>query len=687
MKYINRYNIVNSDYKYFILAFISFLIYWQTTSFGFVLDDMGIHLRDNPYFHKITFYNLLHIWQEPYKGMYIPITYMLWALIKMIGLFFSHDYQNPFNPFIYHLLNIILHSINGILVFKFLKEIIKKEWPSFMAALLFILHPLQVETVAWVSETRGLLSASFGLLSVLYYLRMRNLSSREKLQIRRERGYSWFFFLLALLSKPSAVVFPGLIFILDRYYFSRSWKDSICTVLTYIIFTIPIALITISSQSPQIIYPFWARPLIWLDTVNFYLVKLLFPVNLVPSYGRKLDSIFHPFWVRFTLLVPGIIGYYFWRMRRKSIILWISFLWILIGYLPVSGLVPFIFQDFSNVADRFFYISMVGVSLGFATALSFNHRRTTYFITSFLLLFLGFRSVLFQIPIWKNEIILWNYNNERVPGQALIYHNLGTAYLLKKKYYSAIRDLTMAINLDSSLTKSYHNRGNAFRYIGLLDLAEKDYNRAIQINPQYSLAYFNRAIIYQLKGQHKLAFQDCQKAVELEPLDSEAWHFLGILSAENSNYNNALVFFSKAIDINPVFSFAYYCRGKVYRKLGRYDLALKDFDMAIKLDPRKAANYYQRGLLYLLVSQPEESLKDFDQALALYSAYSAAKLFKVVALYQLGDVNSAQEILKASRKFILSSKDSVLFKQLQKIGLFDDSTYVIFRNSLGITEQ
>ena len=675
---MHRFNTRNWNYATYVIILISFLLYWQTTSFGFVWDDMGVHLGDNPYLRKLTFSNLLHFWQEPYKGMYIPLTYMLWALIKVIGQLY--DYQQPFNPALYHFMNIILHTINGVLVFKLVRKTNKSYWASFLASLFFVVHPLQVEAVAWVSETRALLSTCLGLLAILSHFRRRESSRDDPTVTRKYRDYSWFFFLLAILSKPSAVVFPGLIFILDRYHFTKSWKESTYSILPYIAFAIPIALITMNSQAPKVSYPFLIRPLIWMDTINFYLCKLIYPIHLVASYGRHFNDIITPFWASLLLGFPVLVGYLIWRIRKKARYLWISFLWILIGYLPVSGLFAFIFQDFSDVADRFFYIPMIGVSLGFATVLSATNRRETYLIASLLIIILGLRSALFQVPIWKSSINLWEHTWQYSTPQAVIYHNRGAAYLNRNEYYRAIHDFTVAIDLDSLSADSYNNRGKAFTDLGLIDLAENDYNNAIRINPRYGLAYYNRAIINNKKKRIALAYRDCLKAVELDSLDPEAWNLLGLLSAEQANYKAALVYFSKAVDLDPHFAFAYHNRGRVYRRARAYELALKDFNQAIKINPRKAANYYQQGLVQLLVDRPEPALEDFNRAIDLYPYFSAAKIFRAIAYYQIGEIDSAQQYLKMSQQGSLTSEDSTLLLQFIEAGLLNDSLDFQYQN-------
>ncbi|MDP6959323.1 MAG: hypothetical protein QF645_10995, partial [Planctomycetota bacterium] len=150
---------------FLILTVTPFFLYWQTTRFGLIWDDISVHLINNPHLLPANSENLLYFWKETYMGLYVPVTYNTWTLLSG---FFS---TSPKDPFAYHLFNNILHTANGLLVFALLRRFLKNPWDAMVGTLLFLIHPLQAETVAWISEFRGLLATFFGLSGLSLYLK------------------------------------------------------------------------------------------------------------------------------------------------------------------------------------------------------------------------------------------------------------------------------------------------------------------------------------------------------------------------------------------------------------------------------------------------------------------------------------------------------------------------------------
>ena len=366
---MNEENNTNTSLILLILIIVPFALYWQTTGFDLVWDDVEIHLIKNPYLHPICFDNLLHFWKEPYRGLYIPIVYNLWAFLNFIGIYF---FTKPHDPFIYHLANIFVHTLNGLLVFTLLRQFIKSHLACMAGALLFLVHPVQVEPVAWVSEFRGLIAAFFGFTALILYIKSCS-TKYGNTDLRSFGLYSSISFLFALLSKPSVIVLPLFAALMEYYLYRPSLKQLFLRswLWIWLIFAVAIAVVTASVQESVLSYPFWAKPLIWMDAVSFYLYKLVFPFSLAVSYARSPEYVMGQWWFYIIWIIPVSTGFGFWYFRKKEPLLVLAFLIFILGFLPVSGLVEFAFQDWSTVADRYLYLSMFGVSLGFGYLTSF----------------------------------------------------------------------------------------------------------------------------------------------------------------------------------------------------------------------------------------------------------------------------------------------------------------------------
>ncbi len=596
-----------------ILVIVPFVIYWQATGFDLVSDDVKIHLTDNPYLHPVSSENLLHFWKEPYRGLYIPVAYNLWSVLAAISTSIS---SSPHDPFIYHLANIILHTLNGVLVFALLRQFIKSPWAALAGALLFLAHPLQVETVSFVSEFRGLTAAFFSFTAL--YLYIKNCSTKYGNTGFKLSGlYSSICFLLALLSKPSAAILPLFAVSMEYYLYRPSLKQLYAKswLWLWVVISAVIAIVTSSlpvqdtvTQSTTL----WVRPLIWMDAVSFYLYKLLVPLSLAFSYARTPEYVIGQWWFYMAWIAPVGIGSCLWYARNRIPGLVLAALLFLFGFLPVSGLVEFIFQEWSTVADRYLYLSMLGVSLGFGYFADRSNQPWQWVIFGSVIVLLGVRSFVVQVPVWENSFTLWNHCIEVTPVEAQAYNNRGCYYHTKKEYDKAVSDFSKTVAINSKHAQAYYNRGNVYYAIKEFDKAVSDYSKAIAIKPKYAKAYNNRGLVYDAKKEFDKAVSDYNKAVAINPKYADAYYNRGIVYFAKRELDKAVSDYSKAVDIDPEYAKAYYNRGIVYFAKREFDKAVADYSKAVAIDPEYADAYYNRGCAY-------DAKKEFGKAVADYS--------------------------------------------------------------------
>lgn len=299
----------------------------------------------NPYF---TMHHWWGIWLEPYFGLYVPITSSAWAFLYWVG----GGEGWPFRLF-----NTLLHAANTVVLFLLLKQLaqrwkINSDLAPALAITLFALHPLQVESVAWISGGRDLLSTLLALLTVLIYFRHPNTN-----------GYltATMLFALALMSKPSVVVLPPAVMALDVLLCGRSWRSSAKRMSLWLLMVVAVTIVTQRAQVEHFTnrVEWWQRPLVMLDTYVFYLQKILWPFLLSGNYGRTPENIIansSTIWLDALKFIPvvGLLFLAWWRDRRYLLL---AALWFLL-LLPVSGVIPFGYENVSQVADHYVYLPM-----------------------------------------------------------------------------------------------------------------------------------------------------------------------------------------------------------------------------------------------------------------------------------------------------------------------------------------
>jgi len=524
------------------LIVVPILVFWPATSFEFVWDDQKIHLSQNPFIWDGTLKSLTRLWGMTYKNLYIPMSYTVWSLVSQFG--------KHFDPFTLHLTNILIHTLNGLLVYILLCPLIKKPWAALAATLLFLIHPVQIETVAWVSEMRGLLSTCFGLIALHFYLRI---PKGDRFFMFSALGV--LFYASAIVSKPSAISWILLAFLFDIFLERRSIKSIFKSLLPWILVTIPILIVTFRVQVGSQNFDILSGLFIWSDAINFYLLKVIYPFSLNVCYGRSPDAISGTVYYYLSPLLPASIAVYLWKSKRARPLLPLSVLIFLIGFLPVSGLVPFVFQSWSTVADRYLYVSMIGVSVLFGfLLLEFDKFKSSLAAAVLLIvLFLGVRS---HLEFWRNSLSLWNHSIDEFSQCANAYNERGTFYLDKKNHTLAQKDFRSAIKVNPRHIKAYYNLGTMFLHLQKFEDAFKNLNQAIALDPYHVMAFTNRGTLFAIRQEYMKALQDYTRAIELNPSHLSAYSNRGKVYSEMGLLEEALADFEQAIAIRPNYQFA-----------------------------------------------------------------------------------------------------------------------------------
>lgn len=504
---------INKKYLILFLFVFSFILYSKTINYGFVWDDERIHLMSN---QSLMNGDVKSFWEKPYSGMYIPVSYTAWAFIKNIS-----NHNTGLSPKTFHLLNIFTHSINCILVFQLLLLLFKNQAHAFWASILFLLHPMQVESVGWISEFRGLYSAFFSLLaliSMFKYFEKNGVFTLRSFLTSRHFMIASVLFVLALLSKPSAIVLPFVAGILTWCFYRDNFKTIWKGLLIWVFILLPILLITKASQPNELIYSgvaLWQRFFIAGDSLFFYLSKIVFPYPLAVCYGNTPELIANNKLIYLTTVICLVIACFLFIKRKSHPILFSGFAIIVICVLPVLGLVPFEYQKHATVADRYLYFGMLGVALFIPLIIGLikQYAWLKYSTIALLLFYLVLN--IQQTSTWKNEFTVWDNTLKHYQNSPKVFYNRGVEYSKIKKYPEAISDYTNSLALQPNYLDAIFNRANAYENVNNTVAAFKDYNTYLSIDANDGSVYFKRAYLNYKIGNRSGAIRDTEKAEAL----------------------------------------------------------------------------------------------------------------------------------------------------------------------------
>lgn len=579
-----------------IIALITGAILGPVCGFHFLSYDDALNIYENPYVVHLTPSNLLHFWQAPFAQLYIPLTYTTWSLLAGVSRLFFPGSEGQIVPYLFHSANLLLHLANVLLVYALAKRLGSGGWAAAAGALLFALHPVQVEAVAWATGLKDLLSGFFSLLALWGYVRF-----VQEAPGREGRWGGWqlytlatFSLVCALLAKPGAVVLPALAYVTGFALLGRSQRQLARELLPWLALTLPVIVITQGAQAQEyagFVPSLWERLLIASDSLSFYLGKILWPALLTVDYGRVPLGVLGQKTLLLTALGPWLAALLLLGIRqkwRRSEPLACALLFTL-ALLPVSGLIPFTYQGISTVADRYLYLAMVGPALALTYFLLHYHPRPLLLLLLLLLTALGARSSI-QLRQWHDSETFYTRTIATSPWSWFAWNNYGR-------------------HLENS---------------GRLPEAERAYRQALRINPFYARAYSNLGNLLEEQGRDQEALAAFQQAMRIAPGNEEPYLNIGDLHRDDRRWPEAEHFYRKAAALRPDLALAQANLGVALKKMGRLREALAPFQKAVALDPNFAEVYNNLGIVYRKLGQPKEAVAAFRRAISLKEEFVEA---------------------------------------------------------------
>ncbi len=649
-----------------LLGLTTLVVYWPVLRHGFVNYDDTDYVTANPYVQAgLSTQGLAWVWHSEVARNWHPLTMLSHMLdCQIYGL----------RPWGHHLTSLLFHIANTVLLFLLLWQMTRAVWRSGFVAALFALHPLHVESVAWVAERKDVLSTFFFLLTVGAYVsyaarseirnpkpEARSANARTPVPNRRF-GYYWLalsLFALGLMSKPMLVTVPFVLLLLDYWPLRRfelpalgrskskapapSGKASRPTAgqtappprllwekLPFLALSVASCVVTFRvQQSGGAVLdvgnlPIAARLANACMSYVRYLGKMVWPDGLAALYVRTVPW---PSWqvalAALALLAATVAVI---RLARERPYLAVGWFWYLGTLVPVIGLVQVGMQ---TMADRYTYIPLIGIFIALAWTgwdLASRWRVPWVGLATASALMLAACCVITrqQLAWWTSSESLFRRMITAVEGNYMAHYNLGNLYSREDKLAEAVKHYEAALKAQPNYAEAHNNLGQVLLRQRRFDEALAHYEAAVRLRPEH-LYYFNLANALMDAGKPADAVANYQQALRLNPNSSQAHHHLGLALQAQGKAEAAMAEFRAALQLQRDYESAEHQLANRLADAGRLDEALVHDLAAVRLDPRHAENYNGLGICYAMQGKLVEAERQFREAIRLKPDYAGAQ--------------------------------------------------------------
>jgi protein O-mannosyl-transferase len=616
----------------FFILFAVFLVFGQTLRYDFVNYDDDKYVYENPQLsHGLTAQGIAWAFTSRHTCNWHPLTWLSLML----------DYQlYGLKPGGYHLTNVLLHAATAMLLFLVLLGMSSDFWPSAFTAALFAVHPLRVETVAWVAERKDVLSGLFFVLTLWFYLGY----VRRPFSIARYL-MAIVFFGLGLMAKPMLVTVPFVLLLLDYWPLRRMSPDVLRTLrvrdrhtecagynvspLGLVLEKAPLlvmsaasCVVTIWAQSEALadseLTPLYLRINNALVSYFAYLGQFFYPAGLALPYPHPGSDL--PMWkVAGTLLVLAAICVAAVVWKRRYPYLLTGWFWYLGMLLPVIGLVQVGSQA---MADRYTYLPQIGLCIALAWGVANLCRGWTYRFfacgaASVVVLVVLIACAWRQTSFWRNSETLWLRSLDCTSPNFVPHYNLAIFLGLAGRTSEAIEHYQEALKLKPEHSEAHNNMGNALARLGRNDEAIEQFQQALIIQPDYAEADNNLGVALVQSGRIEEAGKYFEKALTLNPDFADAHNNLGGVLLNTGQLPAAADHFKKAIQFKPNFYEAHNNLGIALANLDRPGEAIEQYKLTLQIKPDFTKAYFNLARAYAQMNRPAEAIAAGEKTLTL----------------------------------------------------------------------
>jgi Flp pilus assembly protein TadD len=523
----------------------------------------------------------------------------------------------------HHFSNALLHAAAAILLFAALKRLTGARWPGAFVAFLFALHPLHVESVAWIAERKDVLCALFWFLALLAYAGYAQRPSRMRY------AAVLLCFVLGLLAKPMIVTLPAVLLLLDFWPLRRSgWRNLLVEKIPFVVLAAAASVATFLAQQQGYTvrslatFPLGLRVENAIVSCVVYILRMVWPANL---------AVFYPYRFRLPLLQVALaaalliaISVLAVRMARVRPYLAVGWFWYLATLVPVIGLVQVGAQ---SSADRYTYVPMIGlgIALAWAAADLFRGRLQIAAAAGAAVLAVCAVVTSVQLRYWANSGTLFQHAAEVTDGNFVAYNNLAQYELSRMDNQDGMLNAHRALDIRPAYPEAHTNLALALRRTGKLDDAEREYRTSLQILPVSEPAHAGYGALLAVEGKMNDALREFSEAVQLRPEDDDAHYNLGRTLAALGRVDDAASEYYETLRLNPDNVEAHHSLGFLLLSRGRMNDAVEQLRDEARLKPADAAVHYNLANLLVSLGRRDEARAEFNQALRIRPDYPDAR--------------------------------------------------------------
>ena len=651
-----------------LLAVLTFIVFSGTIRNGFVWDD-------DDYIHKNQLltdpHGLAKIWKSYYAPSYNPEQNTPQYYPFVFTSFFLEHKLWGFNPAGYHVINLLLHIANVILLLIVLNKLGFKWYISFITAAIFAIHPTQVESVAWATERKNVLTGLFYFAAFLSFLRFED-SSKIKFYL-----LSIGLFICALLSKTASVMLP-VVLILAAYLRGRPIKKTIIYSIPFFIISLAAGLVTwlvehtlVGTKGAEWDFGLLQRFEIATHSFWFYIGKILWPHPISFLYGQwkvnpySLEGMM-PLIGAIVLLAAVLILH-----KKTGKLPFFCFGYFGFVAAPALGFISFYMMRYTFMADHFIYLGSWSIMLLIVTGSAWiiNHIKSEapkiFTAIAVTIIALGFCAGLSaeQVKKYKNVQSLWEHTISVSPDAWLAHNNLGVIYAGQGQPQRAIEHYLTTIKLNPKYHLAYNNLGVSYAMTNQSEKAIENYKKALELKPDYTESYYNLAAVYSQMEKNNEAAENFKIVVKDRPKYFSAWYNLAICFSKMNKLSEAAEAYKKAAEISPTHPEVHYNLAVTYQLMNKLDDAVIYFQKALELKPAyieakyrlaqvfRQQNKFPEAIKYLqsaLEQEPDFAQADFDLGMIYYSQgqFENAKFyFRVASNYGLETPPEIRQVL------------------------------------------
>ncbi len=603
-----------------ILILATLVVFWRLPGYEFVGFDDDLYVYENLFVQKgLSEENITWAFKTFITGNWHPLTWLSHMFdCQLFGL----------KPGMHHLTNLLLHIANSLLLYLVLRKMTGTRWRSAFVASLFALHPLHVESVAWVAERKDVLSTFFWLLTMWSYAFYAERPAANRYML------TLLFFALGLMVKPMLVTLPFVLLLTDywplhrvqMFRFTNNRQGRKFSALQLIWEKVPFFTLATASSVVTLIAQRAGGAATSLDVLPIkirianafisyisYIGKMIWPRNLAVLY--PMPKIFFAWQAAVAGLLLLCISIVLIRAMRRRPYLGVGWLWYLGTLFPVIGLVQVGVQ---SMADRYTYVPLIGLFIlltwGFHDLTGrWRHGRIAAATCAALILLGLMAGASFQVRHWKTSTTLFTHTLGITSNNWLIHNNLGVALAKEGKLNEAIRHYSEALRIKQNYALAHNNLGVALRLQGRLDEAIRHHSEALRIKPDFAKAHNNLGIALSRQGKMKEAIDHYSEALRIDPNYSEAHNNLGIVLDTQGEWEEAIRHYSEALRLDPDYAKAHFNLAGTLLRQKRVEEAVGHLYDAVRIDPNYEKAHFNLGVVLMHLEKRKEAFVHFSE--------------------------------------------------------------------------